>query len=253
MRRAAPFLLALVAVGGLAFADGGYDPPSWGWAAIGLAWAAAAGIVLHGRVGLSRLELTGLAAFGLLAAWAAISVVWTVSVPLSVLDAQRLLVLPLGLAAFLAVGRSGLLEGVVVAATVASAWNLVTRVGAGSDLGETAQPLGYGNGVAILAGTGFLLALGLARERPVWLVACAPLGAALLLSESRGGMLAVGVGGAAFAALRSRRAPLAFPLVLVAGAVLLGTAGVAGSDERSAYWSVTAEASAERPLLGSGA
>jgi O-antigen ligase len=162
-------------------------------------------------------------------------------------------VLPLGLAAFLAVGRSGLLEGVVVAATVASAWNLVTRVGAGSDLGETAQPLGYGNGVAILAGTGFLLALGLARERPVWLVACAPLGAALLLSESRGGMLAVGVGGAAFAALRSRRAPLAFPLVLVAGAVLLGTAGVAGSDERSAYWSVTAEAAAERPLLGSGA
>jgi O-antigen ligase len=271
VRRAAPFALALVAVGGLAFANGGYDPPSWGWATIGLAWAAAAGLLLRTTPGdtvsqaacaggaLSRLELVTIAGLTGFAGWAALSAVWSVSVPLTILDAQRLLVLPLALGAFLAVRRScdtvsqGVLEGVAAAATVASAWNLVRRVGAGPDLGETAQPLGYGNGVAILAGIGLLLALGLARERLAWLLACVPLAGALLLAGSRGGVIAVGIGGLCFAAIRSRRAQLAMPLVVAAGAVVLGVAGVVGSEERSAYWGTTAEAAAERPLLGSGA
>jgi O-antigen ligase len=264
-RRAAPFLLALCSVGGLAFADGGYDPPSWGVAAIGFAAVAAAALLVPSQPrdtvsqGLSRLELTALAALAGFAAWAALSAIWSESVPLSVLDAQRLLVLPLALAAFLAVAKprdtvsQGLLEGVAAAATLASVWNLVARVGAGDEVGEKAQPLGYANAVGILAGIGLLLALGLARERPAWLLACAPQAAALLLSESRGGVLAVGAGALVFAALRSGRARVVLPFALAGGAALLAGAAVAGSAERSAYWRVAAESVAERPVLGSGA
>jgi O-antigen ligase len=180
--------------------------------------------------------------------------VWTASLPLTVLDAQRLLVLPLALAAFLAVRDGpGPIQGVAAAAALVSAWNLVARLGAGEDLGEKAQPLGYGNAVGILAGLGLLLALGLARERPAWLAACVPTAAALLLSESRGAVLAVGAGAVAVVALRSRRARFAFPLALAGGAAVLAATGLAGSEERSAYWRVAADAAAERPLLGSGA
>jgi tetratricopeptide (TPR) repeat protein len=253
VRRAAPFLLSLAAVGGLAFAGGGFDPPAWGWAGIGLAWAAAAGLVLRGGPALSRLEGLALVALAAYVAWAALSTVWTASVPLTVLDAQRLLVLPLGLATFLAVGAAvGLLEGVAAAAALASAWNLVTRVGAGGDLGETAQPLGYGNAVGILAGIGLLLALGLARERPAWLLASVPTAGALLLSQSRGAVLAVGVGAVAVVALRSGAARVLLPLVLGAGAAVLAAAALVASNERAAYWGTTAEAIAERPLLGGG-
>jgi O-antigen ligase len=249
---AVAFVAAALAIGGLAFADGGYDPPSWGWAALGLAAVAAVGLALR-RVELSRLERIALGALAAFAAWAALSTVWSASVPLSVLDAQRLLVLPLALAAFLAVGGGlGLLEGVAAAATLASVWNLVTRVGAGEDVGERAQPLGYGNAVGILAGIGLLLALGLARERKGWLAACPALAAALVLSESRGAVAAVAAGALVAVALRSGRARLALPLVLAGAAVVLAAGGVAGSEERSAYWRVAADSALERPLLGSG-
>jgi len=254
VRRGAPFLLALLAVGGLAFANGGYDPTAWGWAAIGLAWAAAAALVLRDVREATRLELLALGALAALACWAALSAWWSLSVPLSLLDAQRLLVPVAALAAFVALrGGRAALAGVASAATLASAWNLVTRVGAGPDTGADAQPLGYGNGVAILAGVGLLLALGLAREQPRWLLACLPLGAALLLGDSRGALLAVAAGAAAAAAIRGPRARIAFPAVLAAGALALGVAGVAQSAERSAYWRVAVSEAAERPLLGSGA
>jgi O-antigen ligase len=253
VRRAAPSLLSFVAVAGLALADGGYDPPSWGWAGIGLAWVAAAALVLRG-LSLSRLELVAVAALAGYAGWAALSTAWTASVPLSVLDAQRLLVLPLALAAFLAVrAGTGLLHGVAAAAALVSAWNLVTRVGAAEGLGEEAQPLGYGNAVGIVAGIGLLLALGLAREQPAWLAACVPTAGALLLSQSRGAVLAMGGGAVVVVALRSAAARVAVPVTIAAGGVLLATAALAESDERSAYWEVAAEAAAERPLLGAGA
>jgi O-antigen ligase len=254
VRRPAPFLLTLLAVGGLAFANGGHEPPSWGWAALGLAWTAAAAVVLRDVREISRLALAALAALAGLVAWAALSASWSLSVPLSVLDAQRLLVPLAALAAFVALrAGAGALAGVAAAATLASAWNLLTRAGASSDLGADALPLGYGNGVAILAGIGLLLALGLARERRGWLLACVPLAAVLLVTDSRGTLLAVAAGAAATAALRGPYARLAFPAVLAAGACALGVAGVAQSNERSAYWRVAVEGAAERPLLGSGA
>jgi O-antigen ligase len=252
LRRAAPFVLSFGAVGALALAGGGYDPPAWGWAAIGLAWAAVAGLVLGERPALSSLERVALGALAAFVLWAAASLLWTASVPLTLLDAQRLLVLPLALAAFLALRGAGMLEGVAAASALASTWNLAARMGAGDEIGERAAPLGYGNAVGILAGIGLLLALGLARERPLWLAASAPTAAALVLSESRGAMLAVGAGAATVAALRSGAAPRLLPIALAGGAAVLAAAGLAGSDEREAYWGVAAAAAADRPLLGSG-
>ena len=248
MRRAAPFLLALATVAGLSFANGGYDPPSWNVAAFALAWVVAAAIVVR-EVAPTRLALTAVAALAGLALWAALSTLWSVSLALSALDAQRLLLLPVALAAFAAVGRDGLLEGVALAATGVSVWNLVTRAGASGDSGADALPLGYANGLAILAGIGLILALGLARERPAWLLACVPLAAVLLLSESRAAVLAVGVGAFVVAALRLGRSPAP---VLAGGAVALVLGAVAFSEERPAYWRVALEAAADRPVLGSG-
>lgn len=197
----------------------------------------------------ARLELTAVAALSGLALWAALSTLWSVSVPLSALDAQRLLVLPVALAAFAAVGRDGLLEGVALAATAASVWNLLTRSGASGDSGADALPLGYANGLAILAGIGLILALGLARERAAWLLACAPLAAVVLLSGSRAAVLAVGVGALVVVALRLGRGLVP---VLAGGAVALVGGAVEFSEERAAYWRVTLEAAADRPVLGSG-
>lgn len=249
MGRAAPALLSFGTVAGLAFANGGHDPPSWNVAVVVLAWVTAVALVVR-QTAATRLGLAAVAALAALALWAALSALWSVSVPLSALDAQRLLVLPVALGAFLAVGRDGLLEGVVVATTAASAWNLVTRVGASDDSGADALPLGYANGLAILAGIGLILALGLARERPAWLLACVPLAAVLVLSESRAGSLAVGIGALAVVALRRGRGLLT---VLGGGAAALVLAALAFSAERSEYWRVSLEAAADRPLLGSGA
>ncbi|MGH3070683.1 MAG: O-antigen ligase family protein, partial [Gaiellaceae bacterium] len=252
------FLLASLAVFGLAADGGGYDATSWGWATIALAWVAAASLVFGSDRRLSRLELVALAALGALVVLAALSTLWSSSLPLSVLDAQRLLVPFAGLAAFLLVGgRGAMLGGVAAAATAVSLWNLVTRHGAGPESGADAQPLGYGNGVAILAGVGLLLALGLARELPAYrlvgLAAAIPLAAVFVLPDSRAALIAVAAGAAATVALRSRRARIAFPAALAMAAAVLVVAAITGSAERPAYWRVALEEAAGEPVLGSGA
>jgi O-antigen ligase len=250
VRRAAPFLLAFAAVAGLAFADGGYEPPSWNVATAALACVLTVALALR-VVAASLLELAAVAGLAALALWAALSTAWSVAVPLSALDAQRLLVLPVALAAFTAVGPGrGTLEGVALAATAASVWNLVTRVGAGEDSGANALPLGYANALALLAGMGLLLALGLAREQPLWLLACVPLAAVVLASESRGAVLALALGALVVVALRRGRGLVA---VVAGGAIVLTAGAVAFSNERPAYWAVALDAASERPLLGSGA
>ena len=45
--RAASFLFAFATVAGLAAADGGYFPASWGWSTLGSAWVAAAALLLR--------------------------------------------------------------------------------------------------------------------------------------------------------------------------------------------------------------
>src|SRR5436189_5358859 len=83
--------LATVGVGGIAAANGGYFPTSWGWAAIAFAWVGALAVLLRSATDVGRLDL---AFFGLLTAfagWIWLSAFWSQSAPSSILEGERAL------------------------------------------------------------------------------------------------------------------------------------------------------------------
>jgi O-antigen ligase len=265
----APGLVAGAAVGLLALADGGFHPPAWGWATLGLLWAAAAALLVRRRVAISRLELASLAALAALWAWTALSAVWSASAPLTLEEAKRPPVYLAGLAALLvwAARRSvpALVAGVASAGTFVCAWNLAARRwpdALGASIhgfpGDLGAPIGYENAVGIVAAMTVLLAAGVAL-RPGWrtrapaLGAVAVAGAALGVTESRGAWAALAVGALAALALRLPRAALTLGLVVALGGAAVVGSAVVRSDERRAYWDTTLEAAADEPLLGSGA
>ena len=234
-RDAAVAAVAAAAVGGLAAADGGYFPVSWGWATLGLVWVALVALF----VGAPRVGRDGLAAVGLLAAlavWTLVSAFWSTSVPLAILEAQRTLLYIAALAAFLLLGRprarlAGTLAGIAAACGV----NLV--------LGG-AEPVGYENGLALLAAFGVVLALALA---PYGLLALPVVVPVLLGAGSRGAWLALAVALAVALAPRLR-----FVTLAAGGAVALG-AGLLASTYRPEYWQVALGQWADAPLAGTGA
>ncbi|MEX2212207.1 MAG: O-antigen ligase family protein [Gaiellaceae bacterium] len=226
-------------MGGLAIADGGYFPQSWGWASLGLAWAAAAGLLLRRRLEAGWGALAMLALLAAFTAWALLSSVWSDSVPLSALEAERGLLYVLALGAFVVLGSSrGLTAGVVLAAAVIAIWNLAAG---------DAEPVGYTNGLALLAA----LAIVLAFRHPPLLVAVPLLLVVVVRTDSRGAWLALAVGFAgALAARRGRRAPVA---VVLAGLALALALGATDWSPRDAYWSVALGAARDAPVLGEGA
>jgi O-antigen ligase len=238
-RDAAVAAVAALAVGGLAAADGGFFPHSWGWASLGLAWAGAAALLLRERVELGRAEVAVLGLLGAFAAWTLASALWTESVPLTALEAERALLYVLGLAAFVLLGPSrGLTAGVVLAAGAIAAWNLV----AGG-----AEPVGYTNGLALLAALGIVLAF----RHPPLLVLVPVLLVVLVRMDSRGGWLALGVG--LLAALAARRGRPAVAAVAVAGLALALAAGTTVGAQRHDYWPAALRQAGSAPVLGTGA
>ena len=238
-RDAAVAAVVALAVGGLAAADGGYFPHSWGWASLGLAWAGAAALLLRERVELGRAELAVLGLLAALAAWTLLSALWTESVPLTALEVERALLYLLGLAAFLLLGPSrGLTAGVVLAAGATAAWNLAA--------GE-AEPVGYTNGLALLAA----FAIVLAFRHPPLLVLVPLLLVVLVRMDSRGGWLALGVG--LLAALAARRGRAAVAAVVVAGLAFALATGMTVGAQRHEYWPAALRQTGSAPVLGTGA
>ena len=215
---------ALVSIGGLAFANGGYFPVSWGWAASGLLWLAAIALALSLQVRLTRLESTFLASLGALTGWIFLSTLWTQNVTATVLEGERALVyVGAGLTAVVLVRRATsevLLGSMWAATTIACGWGVATRLFP-EQLGSfdsvagyrLSEPLGYWNALGIFAALGTLLAVGLAaRSGPV--LRCLA-GAstvvtvlALYFTFSRGGWMALFVGAAAAIAVDPRRLQL---------------------------------------------
>ena len=146
-------LTAFGSVLGLAAASGGYFPQSWGWAALALAWVAALALLVGSPQRPSRLELAFLGGLLAFAAWSGLSAVWSQSVPATVLEVERDAVYLAGLAAALVLARRGLEDGVLAAAVVVCAWNLVWRIHGydASVPGADAEPIGYANGLGLLA------------------------------------------------------------------------------------------------------
>ena len=217
-------LVACLVVGGFGFANGGYFPVSWGWGGLALLWLAAIALALGVSVEIGARELVFLGALVALTAWVALSLLWTSSVPGTVLETERMLVyLAAGLAGVLLLRRasvSALLLATWGAIAVVSTYGLATRLFpdqlgvydpvAGSRLSD---PVGYWNAFGILAAMGTLLALGLAaRSGPVVRSAAAASTVLMLLTlyftYSRGGWIAFFVGLAAAVALDRRRLQL---------------------------------------------
>jgi tetratricopeptide (TPR) repeat protein len=217
-------LAACISVGAFGFANGGYFPVSWGWGALALLVLAALVLAAGVPAELAVLDVLFLGALAALAGWIALSLLWTASVPLTVQEVERMLVyLAAGVAGVLLVRRrsvSSLMVGVWFALAVLTTYALLTRLFP-DQLGtfdpianyRLSEPVGYWNGLGILAAIGGLLALGLAaRSGP--LIRCLAAGSTVIFmlvlyfSYSRGSWIAFFFGLTLAVALDRRRLQL---------------------------------------------
>jgi O-Antigen ligase len=230
---------AAVLVAGIAFAHGGYFPREWGWGLLAVALVALMSVLVRERLSLGRLELAAVGLWTAFAAWTAASTIWSVSAAQPVLATERTLLYVTALLAALLVTRSRhgsvpLAAGVVVASTVVGGYALLTRLVPGwisrfppSDGYQLQAPIGYWNGLAILAAVGALAALGLAAEaepralRAGAAAAVPPLVLCVYFTFSRGGWLALAAGAAAAVALSPRRLHLLGVIAALAPATAL--------------------------------
>lgn len=221
-------MLAYAGVVGFGAADGGFFPRWWGLGAMCFAGATALALLMR-RPELPRRSLVFVGALTSFAAFVALSSAWSASVPLTALDAQRVLLYLAGALAAVVVTpaprRHALLAGTLAGAVTVAVWNLTLRIrdaGEVVDLGNRgvlAQPVGYENALALLCVLGLLLALGLRPLPPLRAAAAVPLAAVLSASGSRAGWLSLVVGLLVVFALD--------PHALRAPGLLLGAAGAA--------------------------
>src|SRR5919198_4455605 len=161
--------LAVTSAAALAFDDGGYFAPAWGWSALALFWVAGLALFLRDRFSLGRLELALLGSFAGFVAWVALSATWSSSVERSILEAQRDLVYLGGLLAVLLVARgrpvTELLLAVCGAALVTSIFALTDFFFSAREAGSRLpEPPGYPNALGLVAAIGALLATAFAAH-----------------------------------------------------------------------------------------
>jgi hypothetical protein len=254
--------LGFVTVTALGFADGGYWPSAWAWAALGLFWIAAVALIAAPDVVVGRASTALLLAALGLVLWTAASTAWSPSVGRSVFEAERdLAYLAALVAAVLIVRRSSasaLMGGIWAGASIVCAYALATRLipdrlGVFDPIAgyRLSEPIGYWNGLAAFAVIGALLAIGLVARSRTWFVAgCA--GASLLVfvptiyfTFSRGGWIAFGLGLAATVAIDPHRLQLLAAAAAVsaapATAVALGFHSDALTYETAPLRAATAE------------
>jgi O-Antigen ligase len=210
-----------VATAALAAAQGAYFPSAWNWGALGFAWAAGLTLAFASDISLSRAELALLELLAALAGWIALSLAWTASTPETVDEVQRALLYVTAIAAFILLARREavglLLGGLLAALTGVCAYALATRLfprELSTDVFggyRLSTPVGYWNGLGLLAAFGALLALGFAAtERNVVGRALAAAALPLLLctlyfTYSRGAWVALAAGVVVAVAIDPRR------------------------------------------------
>jgi tetratricopeptide (TPR) repeat protein len=222
-----------VALAVLAAANGGYYAPAWGWSSLIAAAVAAVALVWGVRVPPSVLEIAFLVLLTSLLGWIAVSVAWSENVPRTALEIERGLIYAAGALAVLALSWRGrvrpLLAGLLVAATVVSAYGLATRLfperlGSFDSIASyrLSEPIGYWNALGIFAALGALLALGfVARARGLAGRALAAASLVVLLptlyfTYSRGAWIALAIGLLASIALDPRRLRLVTAMLAIA-------------------------------------
>ena len=212
--RLAPAVVAAATVVLLASDQGGYFPPSWGWAALALAGVVVTWLLASARTEAGVADVAFLAALLALTVWIGLSIAWSVNPAQSVLELQRGLVLLAGCVAFLMLARRGSFDAVVPALLIAiagvcaySLWTRLVPTPAGFHPDDPTsryrlfEPLGYWNGLGLFAVLGILVALGLATEPAARLelrllasVSLVVLPVTLFFTFSRGAWLALVVG-----------------------------------------------------------
>jgi len=229
---------AAVAVGGLLAANGGFFPVSWSWATLALLWVAALALLLRAPVRPTRLEAAFLSGLVCLVAWVWISIAWSIDLTQSVLEGERSLVLVAAVGAGLALAQrravrpllGGTLAGIAAVCAYALATRLFPgRVGHYDPLAvyRLNTPVGYWNGLGLVAVLGVLIALGFAlRSRGTLGRALAGLTVPVLLltlyfTYSRGAWGALAFGLAVLIALDPRRLSTTAGLVALAPAPAL--------------------------------
>ena len=233
-----------LAVGGIlvaiAFtADGGFRLERTTWTEVGLmllgAALVAAALLSRGVQG----RLYGgamLLGFAALAVFTALSIVWSLSPGDSWLEANRTFAYLAVLAGSLALARlapqrwAAVLHGVSLGCVAISAWALTTKVfpgtlAAGETYARLREPFGYWNSVGLMAALGVPPVLWLAARRSghpaanalAW-PALGLLFTCLMLSYSRGALLALLIGLGYWFAVVPLRLRAALPLVVAAAA-----------------------------------
>src|SRR5689334_19240772 len=88
LRWAWPAALGFAPVTALAAAQGGFFPPSWGWATVSLVWLSATVVVLS-RAAPTRAQMSFVAAWAAVGLWTGLSALWSIDVPQSMLELER--------------------------------------------------------------------------------------------------------------------------------------------------------------------
>ncbi|HEX2503115.1 MAG TPA: O-antigen ligase family protein [Miltoncostaeaceae bacterium] len=241
-----PQIIGIAALAGwslLAASGGGIDPgdglggdgPTGAFLAlaIGAPLAAVAVVLAWDRAALrSGPARLALAAAGGIALWSGLSIVWAAAPDLAWIDANRqaialaALALGLSLGALLPRAPVALGLGLSAAAALPVAIALGSKIvpgllGSDRDLARLAEPVGYWNALALVTAMALPGLLWLAGDRRRWALplagaAIAAYGVALVLTYSRGGLLAAAMAVAVTVALIPRRGPAL--AALVAGA-----------------------------------
>lgn len=213
--------------------QGAYFSQSWGWVALAFLVPTTLLVILERATVPGRLRVAFVLFTGTLAAWIALSSLWSVSSAASVREVERMLVyVALALALAFALRRGdgpAVLAGVLVGTTLVSGYALATRLV--PDRFETyddptlpyrlAEPLGYWNALGLLAGMGALVAVGSVaharRDRfAVPAAAVVPvLATTFYFTFSRGAWGALAAGFASTVALDPRRLRLLWTALVV--------------------------------------
>jgi O-antigen ligase len=224
-------------VAALGFDGGGYAATAWGWSAIVLL-AVLAVLIARGGVGRpGNAALLFVGAIAALVAWTAMSLLWSSHVAATVLEVQRGLVYLAAAALFVIAGRgTALLAGVFAAATLLCGYGLANWLLGSPEVPLSAdpqaaerlsEPIGYANGVAILAAMGLLLSVGFAARASragaaAAAAATGPLFAATLyFTFGRGAWVALAVGLTVALAVGPRRLQLAATALALAAPVAI--------------------------------
>jgi O-antigen ligase len=224
-------ILAGVPVVSLSASNGGFFPPTWGWATMGFALAAAAVLALADTVEVGRLDVLALGALVSFSVWIGVSLLWSESQTRTMLELQRALMYVVALAALLlAVRRStsrAALAGVTVAVALVALYGLATRLFPDlfgfDDEGpyQLSRPIGYWNALGLLAAMGVVLTLAWAAHarsrvvRPAAAAALPALVVALYFTFSRGAWVGLVLALVVLFATDPRRARAAAVLVAV--------------------------------------